>query len=450
MFRRWFLDPHPSVNDPVAIQQAALLSPFLLILSSLTSIGYIFVLSDNSPVQNILLFAIILNLIAYLLSRTRYFSWGAILSVITFSLIPFFTIAVRFDGDVKAMLWAIPPLLLTIIFFTPTNLLLLAFVYGGGLVILFTQGHIDSATAYYFFGVFFVTFTLLYVAIRQFQVVENIRLAELRASRDELELRVQMRTAELSTANQQLKEAIRSAKQANQAKSQFLANMSHELRTPLNAIIGYSELLEEQAEIFSYRRIVPYLQNINVSAQHLLSLISDILDLAKIEAGNVELQIERVSFPRFLEKVLITARPLLAKNGNQLSLEIESQLEVVYVDGYRLSQMLLNLLSNASKFTQAGDICLRIATYHKDDRDWLLLSVIDDGIGMQPAQVRKIFQPFTQADPSTTRKFGGTGLGLTITRDLTEMMGGHIEVDSQLDIGSTFTIHIPVTIADHT
>ncbi|MEM7118862.1 MAG: ATP-binding protein [Chloroflexota bacterium] len=442
--RKWLFAPHRSISDPVAREQAALLSPFLLVLTGLCSIGLYFVILDESPAQYVLTTAIILNLFAYLLSRTRYFNWGAFLSIISFSLIPFATIALRTDGDVKAMLWAIPPLLLTIIFATQANLLLLALFYTLCLFILYAIGSINVSTFYYIFGVFVVTFTLLYVVIRQFKIAETLRLAELRAARDQLELRVQERTLELQESNKQLETAILTAEKANQAKSQFLANMSHELRTPLSAIIGYSELLEEQAQAFGYNKFVPRLQNINISAQHLLTVISDILDLAKIEAGNSELQIERTLLARLVDQILITTKPLIEKKNNVLNVTLPPDVSIVYVDGDRLSQMLLNLLSNAAKFTEDGNIELQISCYEKKHVAWLALCVADNGIGMSAKQVKKIFNPFTQADASTTRRFGGTGLGLTITQEFCELMGGHIEVESTVDVGSAFTIHVPI------
>ena len=245
---------------------------------------------------------------------------------------------------------------------------------------------------------------------------------------------------ELRQHNLELEQARELSEVANRTKSQFLANMSHELRTPLNAIIGYSEILQEDAADGGQEHFVTDLKKIEGAGRHLLGLINDILDLSKVEAGKMEVFIEEVDIPSLLEEVGAIIRPLVAKSGNTLELRVAPEIGSIRTDRTKVKQCLLNVLSNASKFTQNGKLTLAIERTH---RATVQMTISDTGIGMSPAQLGRLFQAFNQADASTTKKFGGTGLGLAITRHFCRLLGGDISVASRVGEGSTFTIVIP-------
>ncbi len=233
------------------------------------------------------------------------------------------------------------------------------------------------------------------------------------------------------------------AEEANQAKSQFLANMSHELRTPLNAIIGYSEMLMEEAEDSGAGEMRPDLEKIRAAGNHLLGLINEVLDLSKIEAGRMEVYRERFDVAVFVRDVSTTVHPLVSAKGNTLELQVAADVGELVADATKARQILLNLLSNASKFTERGTIRLAVDRYASPSGEWVRFAVIDSGIGMTEEQQARLFQPFMQADASTTRKYGGTGLGLAISKRFAEMMGGAIYARSELGRGTSFFVELP-------
>lgn len=262
---------------------------------------------------------------------------------------------------------------------------------------------------------------------------------ELSRHRERLEELIRSRTMDLARARDE-------ALDASRAKSAFLANMSHELRTPLNAVIGYSEMILEDAAEKSEFPYLDDVEKIRMSGKHLLDLINDVLDLSKIESGKMELHLETFKLTPLVDEVITGLRPLIEKNHNRLRTSHAADLGKVEADGTKVRQIIMNLVSNAAKFTENGVITLSTRRHKRFGIDWITIEVTDSGIGMSPEQISQLFIEFNQGDTSTTRKYGGTGLGLAISRRFCEMMGGEIRVASQLGQGSTFTVEIPAKV----
>jgi two-component system, NtrC family, sensor kinase len=240
----------------------------------------------------------------------------------------------------------------------------------------------------------------------------------------------------------EIQDKSRQLAEASERKSQFLASMSHELRTPLNAIIGLTEMMVTNAARFGTEKALEPLRRVNAAGTHLLSLINEVLDLSKIEAGKLELNLEPVNLAKLIDEVIGTAGQLAEKNQNRLVVEAQEDVGALTADSMRLKQILLNLLSNACKFTKEGEVALRVRKV-ADGRDWVELAVADTGIGLTAEQQAKLFQDFTQADSLTARRYGGTGLGLALSRKLARMMGGDVTVASEPGKGSVFTVRLP-------
>jgi signal transduction histidine kinase len=269
----------------------------------------------------------------------------------------------------------------------------------------------------------------------------NAMTTRLRESYEGLEQKVVERTRELHDANEQLAEASRH-------KSQFLANMSHELRTPLNAIIGYSEMLQEEAEDLDQQSLIPDLQKVNAAGRHLLGLINDILDLSKIEAGRMDLFVKSFEVGQLVQDVAAIVQPLIERNANALVVSCPVEVGSMHADLTKVRQTLFNLLSNAAKFTDHGTITLSAKREPGEGGGWLCFAVTDTGIGMTEEQLERLFEAFSQAEASTRSKYGGTGLGLAISRHFCRLMGGDLTVTSVYGQGSTFTVRLPGEVTE--
>jgi signal transduction histidine kinase len=245
----------------------------------------------------------------------------------------------------------------------------------------------------------------------------------------------------------QLRITQQQAEAATHAKSDFLASMSHELRTPLNVIILYSELLQEEAEDTLQQGSIPDLQRIQSAGNHLLELINGILDLSKIEAGKMTMSLDHFDVRAMVHELVDTVGQLVQKNENRLTVHCADDLGTMYADSMKTRQILLNLLSNAAKFTRNGTIALDVARDVTGAHSCVVFAVTDTGVGMTPEQTGKIFEPFTQADVRTTRTYGGTGLGLAIVSRFCRLMGGTVSVESHPERGSRFTVRLPLEMA---
>lgn len=250
-------------------------------------------------------------------------------------------------------------------------------------------------------------------------------------------------------AHASLRRQTKLAMRANAAKSQFLANMSHELRTPLNAIIGYSQLLQEQSGSLTEQQNLDDLSRIESSGRHLLELINSILDLSKVEAGKMNATPGQFSWYQLVDEVCGMVKPQIEEKGNRLVIDLEGKGLILETDRRMLKQILLNLLSNAAKFTDNGQITIKSRSIQRDSTKWLEVAVTDTGIGIAPEALSRIFEPFIQADSDTTRRFGGTGLGLSIVKSFADLLGGAIEVQTQPGEGSSFVVSIPMRFGPH-
>ena len=268
------------------------------------------------------------------------------------------------------------------------------------------------------------------------------KLESLTTSRNKLQKEVAVR----KNAQFELAKARDEALKASRAKSTFLANMSHELRTPLNAILGYSEIIMEDAIENKHNSYVKDASKINNAGKHLLELISNILDLSKVEAGKMKLSITTTNLTTLIKTIAETIHPLIEKNNNTLKVEIPDDIGEIQNDDIKLKQIILNLLSNASKFTHQGVITLKVQQYIHENNDWIKISVTDTGIGVSNESLEKIFHSFSQADDSTSREYGGTGLGLDISQNFCWLMGGDLKVASELGKGSSFWLQIPAIV----
>ncbi|MEZ5995155.1 MAG: ATP-binding protein [Hyphomonadaceae bacterium] len=273
-----------------------------------------------------------------------------------------------------------------------------------------------------------------------------VNLAEMYERLESLLAEMDARDTVLAQTLADLRAARESAEAANASKSQFVAVISHELRTPLNAIIGYSEILHEEAEAEGRDRDIADIERVLAAARQLLHLINGLLDLSKIEAGRMEISAAEFDVAGLVREAAATVRPSVEKNGSALTVEIAADIGIACSDAFKLNQCVLNLLANAAKFTKAGEITLTARRHRADGGDWIEIAVADTGIGMSADQVQRLFGVFVQADASTARRFGGTGLGLALTRRMIQLLGGEVDVQSTPGKGSTFTLSLPARL----
>jgi signal transduction histidine kinase len=274
----------------------------------------------------------------------------------------------------------------------------------------------------------------------------SLQAQNTKAEAQKARLQVQKARVEIQKYKLEAQRAKVQSQAANQAKAQFLANMSHELRTPMNAIIGYTEILQEDARERHQDEFIPDLQKIHGASYHLLDLINNLFDMSRIESSRMDLYLETFDIAPMIQDVAATVAPLLEKQSNILKVDCDSALGTMSADLAKVRQNLLNLLSNANKFSQQSTITLLVMRETRDSMDWILFKVSDQGIGITSEQIKKLFQAFTQADSSPTRRYGGSGLGLAITKQFCEIMGGDISVESQFGKGSTFIMRLPAKV----
>jgi signal transduction histidine kinase/CheY-like chemotaxis protein len=322
----------------------------------------------------------------------------------------------------------------------------LHFTAMAALTLVPVPGQVDNAGAlpHQMLGVFVGFGALLVLAITLAATVADAYLSDRkRLENARLRERVQERTAELAELVKQQSALKDRAEAANAAKSQFLANMSHELRTPLNAIIGYGEIVQEDIADAEMPHVMADMQRIVSAARHLLGIINDVLDLSKIEAGRVDLDVDDFDAGALARECCDAVQPMVQANGNMLVIELAPDLGMGQSDHFKLKQCLLNLLSNAAKFTRDGTVTLRARRDENTARPWFIFEIADTGIGMSKDQLSRLFQPFTQADATITRTYGGTGLGLSITQRLARLLGGDVHASSEPGVGSVFTLRLP-------
>jgi signal transduction histidine kinase len=334
-------------------------------------------------------------------------------------------IAILFHGARESLYW-----------FLALSAAILALVIVDPLLVPLAPSVPLWSTRAFFVMNFGVVSAIIYAAIRYYAALLDAEKAE----QVQLNRRLAESSGELAIALAQLEETNRSLAEASLHKSRFLANMSHELRTPLNAIIGYSEMLQEEAQDRGDATFVKDLLKINGSGKHLLGLINDVLDLSKIEAGRMDLIAERMPVSDVIEQIVLVAGPLAMKKQNRMVVEAEGVVGTLNTDVTKVRQVVLNLLANAAKFTEKGTITLSV---HAADLGPITFAVKDTGIGMTAEQLGRLFEEFSQAEADTSRKYGGTGLGLALSRKLAQMLGGEVAVESRVGAGSTFTFVVP-------
>lgn len=294
----------------------------------------------------------------------------------------------------------------------------------------------DKVKAFEVGGVDYIT--------KPFQVAEVVARVETHLNLQLFQDQLRQTNEKLLTANQQLAQARDEALRANQAKSAFLANISHELRTPLNNILGYTELLQEEATESGSEQYLSDLQKIHHASSHLLTLLNDLLDLSKVEAGKLTFHITTFDVRAVVASVIADERISVEKNNNTFTTEIDPMLSEMVGDETKIKQILFNLISNAAKFTSNGNVSFAAHQIKRHGKLWIEFRIVDTGIGIPPEKIKNLFDPFVQADESIATQYGGTGLGLALTKRLCQIMGGSIQMSSELNVGTIFVVTLPL------
>ncbi|MDI6695101.1 MAG: HAMP domain-containing sensor histidine kinase [Anaerolineales bacterium] len=460
LWLKWFVRPHAHVAAPDTRRQIELFLFILLILIALSASGTLYALFSQDRHADLADAATMGSvcvslLICYLLGRSPRYLWGIGLSSIVLTTMPFIGLiadAYNLPPELRSgrfflssISWLAPALIFSAIFLPLRHLLsliiaviLLAvstgwYISDGQLIIAFPLLAFTTAVA-----------ALAIISRLQYRHLEQIRAAELIQARDVLEQRVRERTAVLQEINAELDAARQAAENAYRDRARFLADISHDLRTPLTIILGFSEMLHSQAQSLENPDFARRTQHIEAAARYLADLSKDMLDLSRLELGEMEIFPEWLSLSDLLDQIILIARPLIEKNRNAFFAELAEDLGVMYTDATRLKQILLNLLSNAAKFTEEGSVTLRVRRERSEESvEQIVFEVMDTGIGITAHQLKTIFQPYPPSYRESRNRYSGAGMGLAITYLLCRKLGGSIDVHSIVNEGSTFTVRLP-------
>ena len=452
-------EPHVSVQSEDTRRQVELFLYLSLTMFALSLFGGIFASRMTGSLASAwaMFLAAGMMAIAYLLGRTPRYSIGIAIASLSLTVVPFLYVLVRptpagvqsYRHFLSVLAWIGPG------FFLPGILLpfrwLLAL--GGGVFalgvivpIIASRGEPENALPSIFLVTAIVSLTLL--GRLQRRRLEIIRTRELTEARDRLEEKVRLRTDHLNRLNQELSQARAAAEEALRSRSSYLAEISHDLRAPLTIILGYCEMLYYQAQAGSDEDAVRILSSLEKSARYLVDMSQNMIDLDLLERGDFDVNLQPVCLPELFDEMMQMAEPLVARNANTLHGEIDPGVGYLHTDGLRLRQAMVNLLDNAGKFTHGGQVRLSIRVeLDAAGAEWVCFEVADTGIGMAPAQQTALFQPYPPSYRSTRDRYSGAGLGLAITALLCRKLGGRIDVVSTVNLGSTFTVRLPVAPA---